>query len=574
MSTQKIRALIIEDSEDDFKLILRELKKENREVDYKLIDNEADLEIALKEEWDLIISDYAMPGFTGFEALNICNKKKIDIPFIMVSGTVGEDIAVDMMKSGAKDYIMKNNLKKLMPAIEREIAEAKIRIEKKQAEKSLLASERRLKFITDNAPVFIAQCDNNLRYKFVNKQYADMFNLLPSDIVGKHLREVLGEEVFYKSSPYMEAALSGLPISFDLEIYVSPGGPKFVQANYVPERDASGRTVGFIAAIVDITERKKMINQLIEAKNKAEEMSRLKSSFLANMSHELRTPLNGILGFSDIIMENEDITEIKKMSDIIHGAAVRLHNTLSQILELSILEAKTAQVEYSMFDVVGVLKESIDLLKNESELKNLKLTFDSQIDSLLSFSDRKIIFNSINSLIKNAITFTEKGSIDIKINEEIIDEVEFVAINVIDTGIGIDEINHEIIFNEFRQASEGWGRSYEGTGLGLSICRKYVELLGGTVNVSSELDAGSDFKLIFPKNKIDSNKIFFQSDKNPKNLSRDIPVEELTHKKHKILYIEDEIESAKLVKIILQKDYIIDICITGEEGLSKANQNE
>ena len=524
MSTQKIRALIIEDSEDDFKLILRELKKENREVDYKLIDNEADLEIALKEEWDLIISDYAMPGFTGFEALNICNKKKIDIPFIMVSGTVGEDIAVDMMKSGAKDYIMKNNLKKLMPAIEREIAEAKIRIEKKQAEKSLLASERRLKFITDNAPVFIAQCDNNLRYKFVNKQYADMFNLLPSDIVGKHLREVLGEEVFYKSSPYMEAALSGLPISFDLEIYVSPGGPKFVQANYVPERDASGRTVGFIAAIVDITERKKMINQLIEAKNKAEEMSRLKSSFLANMSHELRTPLNGILGFSDIIMENEDITEIKKMSDIIHGAAVRLHNTLSQILELSILEAKTAQVEYSMFDVVGVLKESIDLLKNESELKNLKLTFDSQIDSLLSFSDRKIIFNSINSLIKNAITFTEKGSIDIKINEEIIDEVEFVAINVIDTGIGIDEINHEIIFNEFRQASEGWGRSYEGTGLGLSICRKYVELLGGTVNVSSELDAGSDFKLIFPKNKIDSNKIFFQSDKNPKNLSRDIPV--------------------------------------------------
>ena len=84
MSTQKIRALIIEDSEDDFKLILRELKKENREVDYKLIDNEADLEIALKEEWDLIISDYAMPGFTGFEALNICNKKKIDIPFILM----------------------------------------------------------------------------------------------------------------------------------------------------------------------------------------------------------------------------------------------------------------------------------------------------------------------------------------------------------------------------------------------------------------------------------------------------------------------------------------------------------
>jgi signal transduction histidine kinase len=145
MKTNKLRLLIVEDSKDDFSLLLRELNKSNYEIEYTLVDNAIGFEKALSQDWDFIISDYSLPGFTGHEALKICNEKELDTPFIMVSGTIGEDIAVNMMKLGARDYIMKNSLKRLLPAIERELEDAKTRKERKLAEAELKNSQEELK---------------------------------------------------------------------------------------------------------------------------------------------------------------------------------------------------------------------------------------------------------------------------------------------------------------------------------------------------------------------------------------------------------------------------------------------
>jgi DNA-binding NtrC family response regulator len=117
MKTKKIKALILEDSEDDVKLVLRELNKGQYEIEHTLVEDAAGFENALKKEWDVIIADYTLPTYTGIEALNMCNEKGIEIPFIVVSGSIGEDIAVNMMRTGVKDYIMKNNLTRLLPAI-------------------------------------------------------------------------------------------------------------------------------------------------------------------------------------------------------------------------------------------------------------------------------------------------------------------------------------------------------------------------------------------------------------------------------------------------------------------------
>ena len=152
MKTKKIKVLIIEDSEDDLTLMLDELNKSSYDIKHTLVMDAKGLESALQKDWDIIISDYSLPGFNGFEALKMCNEKGIDTPFIIVSGVIGEDIAVEMMKYGAKDYIMKNNLTRLLPAIEREIADAKIRREKKRSEEELKESEERYRKVVNISP--------------------------------------------------------------------------------------------------------------------------------------------------------------------------------------------------------------------------------------------------------------------------------------------------------------------------------------------------------------------------------------------------------------------------------------
>jgi len=340
MINRKIKAIIIEDNEDDLKLILRMLNKGSFELEYTLVENAFELETALKEEWDVIISDYSLPGFTGYDALLICKEKKIDTPFIMVSGTVGEDIAVEMMKCGAKDYIMKNKMARLIPAIEREIEEAEIRREKIKAESDIKNSQMLLQRIIDLLPIRIFWKDNNLKYLGCNSIFAN-------DAGKERSEEIIGQDDFEmvwknQAKIYREddnhVMLSGkAKLNYEEPQTTQNGDTIWLKTNKLPLTDINGNTVGILGSYEDITEQKKMITEIIAAKEKAEELSKLKSSFLANMSHELRTPMVGILGFSELIRDLDNLSEIKEMTEIIHRGALRLFNTLSQILSLSIL---------------------------------------------------------------------------------------------------------------------------------------------------------------------------------------------------------------------------------------------
>lgn len=249
----------------------------------------------------------------------------------------------------------------------------------------------------------------------------------------------------------------------------------------------------------DITERKKFEEELITAKEKAEEMNRLKSSFLANMSHELRTPLVGILGYAEILSDEiKEGEQLKMVKDIAHSGK-RLLETLNSILDLSRIEANKFEIKPTRFNLVDLVKEEVELYKRTAQVKNIYLNIRMSHHELIVNSDRKILQNTISHLINNAVKFTSKGGIIISLTTEK-DGTSYAVIKVADTGIGIPEESLKLIFEEFRQASEGSSRKFEGSGLGLTITKKYVTLLNGTIDVKSKPGVGSEFSVKIPIN--------------------------------------------------------------------------
>jgi PAS domain S-box-containing protein len=250
----------------------------------------------------------------------------------------------------------------------------------------------------------------------------------------------------------------------------------------------------YVAIKEDITEKKKIIEELKTAKEKAEEMNNLKSSFLANMSHELRTPMMGILGNAELIGVSTEDIEIKDMATAIYASGRRLINTLNLILDLSRVEAGRENINFEKLEVIKTIKDVIEHFNPAAKQKGLKLEFVCYEDGIYSYLDDRIFRSVLNNLINNAIKFTYVGEVKVSLNTE----NDNVLITITDTGIGIPANSLGLIFEEFRQVSEGYGRNFEGTGLGLTITKKFVEKLGGKISVRSELNNGSEFTIIFP----------------------------------------------------------------------------
>jgi PAS domain S-box-containing protein len=251
----------------------------------------------------------------------------------------------------------------------------------------------------------------------------------------------------------------------------------------------------------DITVRKKAEEELVIAKEKAEESDRLKSAFLANMSHEIRTPMNGILGFANMLKEqNLTDEEHDKYIHIIERSGVRMLNIINDIIDISKIEAGQTEVDYAEININEKNDELYYFFLPEIDEKGIKLSLINSLqtkDAVLK-TDSEKVFAVLTNLIKNAIKFTLNGTIEfgykIKENTDIA-EIEFF---VKDTGTGISKEQQQIIFDRFRQGSESLSRNYEGAGLGLSISKAYVEMLGGNIRVESQLGEGSTFYFTIP----------------------------------------------------------------------------
>ncbi len=252
-----LRCLLVEDSDDDAQLVLHRLRTGGFAVDASRVDNAAAMIAALDHRtWDIVISDYQMPAFTGMDALALVRARDRDLPFILLSGQMGEQMAVDAMRAGANDYLSKDHMLRLAPAVQRELHEAVARRAHRQVALALEASEAQLRFVTDHVPTMIAHCDQQRRYRFVNLPYAQRCGRQPDDLIGRHTRELMGDEIYAQADPYMTRVLAGQRVEFDVEVPQPTGECRTLHVIYAPEFAADGQVLGFLAALVDISARK------------------------------------------------------------------------------------------------------------------------------------------------------------------------------------------------------------------------------------------------------------------------------------------------------------------------------
>jgi PAS domain S-box-containing protein len=251
-----------------------------------------------------------------------------------------------------------------------------------------------------------------------------------------------------------------------------------------------------LAIIRDNTERKKLELDLILAKDKAEEMDRLKTTFLSNMSHELNTPMSGIIGFSELLLSEMDNKNHREMAKIIHKSGKRLNETLNSILDLSKIQSQKLDLRLSNIELMTMIQECRYAFSDTVNKKGLTFSITCDQQKVFLNTDQNILHKVLCNLVDNAVKYTAEGEIILNINET----EKSVNIKITDTGIGIPKENLDQIFEPFRQGSEGLNRKYEGMGLGLTITKKYIEILGGKLNIQSEPGAGTVIEVIFPKN--------------------------------------------------------------------------
>jgi PAS domain S-box-containing protein len=253
-----LRVLVVEDSEDDALLTVNELELAGFEVQFKRVETADAMRSALSSEgWDLVLADYRMPHFSGKQALQLVSDHGRDIPFILVSGKIGEETAVEAMKAGAHDYVMKDNLARLVPAVQRELREAEIRRERKRASDALRESEERFRTVFETATDCISILDRNMRYTHVNPAMEKAFGLPASRVVGRTPEDLYPPEQVASFAESNRRVLSGEIV--DKKHVLTCKGISFTfHTILVPLRDAAGGVTGVCGISRDISHLEKM----------------------------------------------------------------------------------------------------------------------------------------------------------------------------------------------------------------------------------------------------------------------------------------------------------------------------
>jgi PAS domain S-box-containing protein len=368
--------------------------------------------------------------------------------------------------------------------------------DRKRAEEAARRSERRFYALAQASPVGIFRTNEQGSCIYVNEYWSEVAGLTANQAFGEGwVNAVYEDDRVAVLAAWKKTITEELPFKGEYRFQRPDGLVTWVLGLAVAERDLSGKVLGYVGSVTDITDRKLAEKQLHKAKEAAESANRAKSEFLAVVSHELRTPLNGFFAMTGILTDTELDAEQREMVEIGRRSAEQLLSLISDLLDFTKIEAGMLSLELNEFDLLVTIEEVMDLVADEVRQKKLDLivSYPASVPRRL-IGDVGRIRQVLINLVSNAVKFTEKGFALIKVESESCTEGEAkLRLTVEDTGIGIPEDKLGLIFEKFTQVDYSSTRRYGGMGLGLAISKQLVHLMEGDIGFRSRLGEGSAF---------------------------------------------------------------------------------
>lgn len=364
----------------------------------------------------------------------------------------------------------------------------------------LTASEERYRLLADNSTDVIAVYGLDSRFVYLSPSCVTVLGYRPEELVGKAVFDFIHaddrERVREAFAVHLRGGASGPPLRVPYRALRKDGSEIWLEAHPSLIRDAEGRPVEFQDVVRDITETKRLEDELIAARDVAERAARSKSEFLANMSHELRTPLTSVVGFAGLLKDSTNLPEVeRRYADRIATASEALLSVINDILDYSKLEAEAVDLDPRAFDPAAMARGAAAMVEGQCQAKGVTLavSVDGEMPLAVMGDEGRLRQVALNFL-SNAVKFTVSGEIRVDLSQA----DGRIRLAVSDSGIGIAPEKLSAMFERFTQADASTTRVYGGTGLGLAISRRLIELMGGEIGVDSRPGDGSTFWFEIP----------------------------------------------------------------------------
>ena len=543
MSKPLIRVLLVEDDAVDRMACRRALA---RNSDYEFLLSEAEsgqegLQLAHEQQPDCVLLDYHLPDLNGLEFLAALTDETggVSIPVMMLTGTDNATIAVEAMKRGARDYLIKDvehQYLELLPAvIQRVLSERRMLMEKKLAEDKLAQAEAKYRSLVETIPaiVYIAALDGTNRFLYVSSRI-EMLGFPPEQWLNDPdvlLARTHPDDRQRTLEERAKSRATGAPLRCEYRLLSHDGTVLWFRDEASVVRDESGRSLFLQGILVDITEskqaeaelrehryrleelvakrtdelarvnaelrrdiaeRKLIETELTKAKTDAEKANFAKSDFLSSMSHELRSPLKVMLGFSQLMESSTPPPTFTQMTMLkeINAAGWYLLELINKILDLATLESGKLIVSQEPMCLGEVMVESRTMVEPQAQERGIQLIFPPSDMHFFVKADRTRVKQVLINLLSNAIKYNREGG-TVEVTCDVM-APERIRVSVRDTGTGLPPEKLTQLFQQFNRLGQEGGL-VEGTGIGLVVTKQLIELMGGEIGVESTVGVGSVF---------------------------------------------------------------------------------
>ncbi len=559
--SKELRILMLEDASTDAELVERELRKAGIAFSLKRVETRDAFQKGLNDfSPDIILADYKLPSFDGLSALDIVRGQDSDMPFILVSGSIGEEMAAEALKIGATDFVLKQKISRLTPVIQRALREVEERTKRRKAEELI-------KSVFETIKEGLVVIDPEYRIVSANKAYCEQVKRLLNDIIGKNCYKVAHR----LEKPCFESGIE-CPVKYTLEtgdVFTTvhnhnkkEKNPISLEIKSCPMKDSAGKTISVIETINDITERVSLENQFRHAQK-----LRGIGQLAGGIAHDFNNILTAIIGYGNLLLTRlaGDEQSSRYLEDILAASerAAQLTQGLLAFSRKQIINPRPVNIN----EIVRSIERLLSRIIGE----------DIELKTMLSPKDVIVMVDTgqMEQVIMNLCTNARDAMIDggiLSIETEIVEmdseyikrygygkEGKYVQLSVSDSGIGMDEKTKERVFEPFFTTKEVG----KGTGLGLAMVYGIVKQHEGYINIYSEPERGTTFKIYLPLIKAEI------------KVGKPVGLAPPSGGIETILVAEDDPSLRMLMKEVLEKfGYTVIEAADGEDAIRKFEENK